>query len=129
MKVRSGYVSNSSSSSFVIFGTRIKNPQDVIKSGKRVFVFIDGGGTSGEAEDWGMFLDQECFDLLQKSKWFARNKNYTTFFECPDSFYDDENDKLVVSKPIKGVEIFGFERDYSSPNNVEQLKKFLEEVY
>ena len=129
MKIRSTYVSNSSSSSFVIFGDKITDPLASLKKGKRVFVFVPGGGTSGEAEDWGMFLDEECFNLLNDSSWFKERKKYSTFIECPEGFDEDpeEVDKVIITKEIKNQTIFAFNRDYSSPNTLEGLKEFLEE--
>ena len=47
MKIRMNYVSNSSSSSFIIIGKRINNPLKAIKEGKKVIVHIESGGTSG----------------------------------------------------------------------------------
>ena len=129
MKIRICFVSNSSSSSFVIFGKRITNPLASIKNGKRVFVHLDGGGTSGEAEDWGMWIDEECLNLLEKSNWFKRFSN-PDYFECSNGFEEDkkEYDRIIVSDDIKEQQIFAFNRDYSSPNNIKQLKKFLKDV-
>lgn len=129
MKIRNGYVSNSSSSSFVIFGHKITNPLKSLKEGKRVFLYVEGAGTSGECEDWGMFIDEECLKLLNKSKWFDYRKDYSIFFECKNNFEEDKKDydKVNVLEDIEGEEIFAFERDYSSPNTIKGLIQFLEE--
>ena len=128
MKIRSGFVSNSSSSSFVIFGKRIGSPEKAIKEGKKVFVHLNGGGTSGEAEDWGMWLNAESWEILRDSKWFKGRT--PVYFLCPEGVDEDMaySDRLVTTKDIENQELFAFDRDYSSPNNIDQLKKFLEQV-
>lgn len=128
MKIRMSYVSNSSSSSFVILGQRLQSPVEAIKQGRRVFVYLEGAGTSGEAEDWGMWLDVESWEMLRDSKWFKGRT--PVYFLCPEGFDEDtaRSDRLVTTKDIENQELFAFDRDYSSPNNVDQLKKFLELV-
>ena len=72
MKVRQCYVSNSSSSSFIVVGYRISNPLKAIKEGKCVMVYVEAGGNSGECEDWSMFLTKDTYDILQKSQWLKK---------------------------------------------------------
>ena len=120
------YVSNSSSSSFVIVGRRTNKPLQSLKEGKELYVCIEGRGTSGECEDWSMRLDQESYDILINDKWFKRNKDYVIFFEN-ESCFIDKDELLNIEKDMKDVEIFSFFRDYSSPNNIKELKNFLEE--
>lgn len=127
MKIRTNYVSNSSSSSFVIIGNRIDNPLPFILQGKEVYVWVEAGGTSGECEDWSMKLDKESYELLKTSDWFLRHQHYALFFEnigC-NMIYEDGEDKLNIIEDISNVEIFSFKRDYSSPNSLEELKQFL----
>ena len=132
MKVRKGFVSNSSSSSFVIIGKRISTPLKALQSGKKVLVYVSGGGTSGEAEDWAMYLDKDILDVLQGSKWFNRMDN-VEYWEVEDGVateYDSKSGEeiMVVENDVVDETFFGFRRDYSSPDNIEQLRKFLEEV-
>jgi hypothetical protein len=132
MKIRNGFVSNSSSSSFVIIGKRISTPLKALQSGKKVLVYVDGGGTSGEAEDWAMFLDKETYAILQGSKWFNR-MNDVEYWEVEDGVateYDSKSgeEMMVVENDVVDETFFGFRRDYSSPNNKKQLLQFLEDV-
>ena len=127
MKIRNGFVSNSSSSSFVIVGREIKNPVQALKENKRVFVYIPGAGTSGDVEDWGMYIDNESYQLLKNSKWFDSWLPEVIYFECSNDYQEDkdENEKINILNDITNQQIFAFERDYSSPNSIKQLKKFL----
>ena len=127
MKIRTGYVSNSSSSSFVVIGKKINNPEEALRQGKNVMVYVPAGGSSGEAEDWSMFLTEEALQMLYNSKWFKSMEH--TFIEVydKDEFeYDYREDIIKVKKPVKGT-LFAFLRDYSSPNSIEGLKDFLEQ--
>ena len=129
MKIRTGFVSNSSSSSFVIVGHKTKKPLEAIKEGKKIFVYIEGAGISGEAEDWGMFLDDDGYKMLTESRWFKRREDQAIFFEVSKAIEAGEDEGILkVKEDIEGEEIFAFYRDYSSPDSIEQLNKFLDEV-
>lgn len=127
MKIRMNYVSNSSSSSFIIIGIRINNPLKAIKEGKKVIVHIESGGTSGDAEDWSMELNEESYELLKNSKYFKNREDRAIYFEADvNACMDDNNEEILhVLNDIKGKEIFYFDRDYSSPDSKEGLLKFL----
>ena len=127
MKVRNGYVSNSSSSSFIVIGERIKDPWKALKSGKKVMAYVPGGGTSGEAEDWSMFVDEETLTILTDSDWFGSMPHeFWAVFDGTKTWFDEStcNDKFEVAKDMSG-EFLGFCRDYSSPDDKKQLIKFL----
>ena len=126
MKIRINYVSNSSSSSFIIVGHKINNPLKAIKEGKKVVIHIAHGGTSGDVEDWSMELDQESYKILVKSDFFKYREDRVTFFEADVNAYVENNEEILhVLNDIQDKEIFYFERDYSSPNSIEGLIKFL----
>ena len=127
MKVRQCYVSNSSSSSFIVVGYRISNPLKAIKEGKCVMVYVEAGGNSGECEDWSMFLTKDTYDILQKSQWLKkRNPVYIEVDMSAKCQYDNDvgDEKLIVSRNVLG-EVFAFNRDYSSPDNEKELVDFL----
>lgn len=131
MKIRNGYVSNSSSSSFVCIGKKITSPTKALKEGKKVLVYIEGVGTSGEAADWAMYIDNEILSILQASKWFSQMR-HVQYWEVHDGIrieYDRNTgeDIMIVDDDISGETVFSFRRDYSSPNNKKQLLEFLED--
>lgn len=127
MKIRNGYVSNSSSSSFIVVGYRISNPLKAIKEGKCVMVYVEAGGNSGECEDWSMFLTKDTYDILQKSQWIKKiNPIYIEVDMSAKCQFDNDmgDNKLIVSRNVLG-EVFAFNRDYSSPNSEKELVDFL----
>lgn len=131
MKIRNGYVSNSSSSSFCIVGKEIDNPLERIKNGKKVWIIVENGGNSGECEDWAMELNLETFEILKKSKWYKRHQEYSVFIEANDNAVVewDSNEGDNVLKVEKDIDecVFAFNRDYSSPDNKKELIDFLED--
>lgn len=126
MKIRMNYVSNSSSSSFVIIGQEITDINNFLKGEKDIYVCIENGGSSGDCADWIMKLTKESYEILIKSKWFNFHKDRARFFEN-ESCFIDKDELLNIEKDMKEVEIFSFNRDYSSPDNIKELKEFLEE--
>lgn len=129
MKIRLNYVSNSSSSSFVIVGKRIDNPKNRIKEDKNILVYIEGCGTSGDVGDWIIPCTEEIYTIIQHHNWF---KFYAKpiYFECPDSVnmqYDDDFKEHVlnVTEDASDMEILCCNKDYSCPNNIDDLKMFL----
>lgn len=131
MKIRNGYVSNSSSSSFCIVGKEIDNPLERIKNGKKVWIIVENGGNSGECEDWAMELNLETFEILKKSKWYKSHQEYSVFIEANDNavveWDSNEGDNVLrVEKDINEC-VFAFNRDYSSPDNKKELIDFLED--
>lgn len=134
MKIRSGYVSNSSSSSFCVVGRQINNPDTQIELGRKVMVIVEAGGTSGENEDWSMILNKEAYNILNKSEWFNNNKYYSCvkFILCNKDArmeYDDNlhEDVLICTDDVEDS-VYVFNRDYSSPDNNEELINFLKDV-
>lgn len=131
MKIRNGYVSNSSSSSFCIVGKEIDNPLERIKNGKKVWIIVENGGNSGECEDWAMELNLETFEILKKSKWYKSHQEYSVFIEANDNavveWDSNEGDNVLQVKKDIDECVFAFNRDYSSPDNKKELIDFLED--
>lgn len=135
MKIRSGYVSNSSSSSFCVVGREVDDPLTQLKLGRQVVVIVEGGGTSGEAEDWSMFLDEECYDTLKDDEWFKEHEEYgdVKFIICnkdAHTEYDDElHEPVLICTDDVEDRVYIFNRDYSSPDNKEELINFLKDMH
>ena len=131
MKYRSSFVSNSSSSSFVVTGHISQNPLKDIKEGKTVMLHVIHAGTSGEVEDWSYILDEESYNIITKSKWYEYRKHISTFFVVSDKTHMQYHEDICegvfhVDEDVMNETLFAFNRDYSSPDNIDQLKRFLE---
>ena len=66
MKSRFGYVSNSSSSSFLVYGLPTVDFDDVkqwLDEGRKVYCIDEGAGTSGDCAD---FVGIECLDEVRE---------------------------------------------------------------
>lgn len=137
MKIRLSYISNSSSSSFIIIGRLIESEIELEKlfnENKKVLVLIENGGTSGDCEDWVAELTQKQFNKLEKTEWFQIRKDRGDVYLFDTSikgtfrfnevvgkyeFYDENFNQLVCRE---------IDKDYSSPNTNKEFNEFLEEI-
>ena len=112
MKLRGSYVSNSSSSSYIIYGDIIESFDEIRKSlarGETVIGVQKDGGYSGDCADFVFNFTPERLKKLDKcfigdnclairKKWISKDKYGC--FQIPKS---------------EGGRLFSFRRDYSSP--------------
>ena len=131
MKIRSNFVSNSSSSSFIIYGKKIDfydiNQEDLLDATKnKIICVLDGQGTSGEVEDFVFTVTPERIATLQKNKIPFENGE---FFEVMKEWGSDE-EVINITEPLTGGRLYTIKKDYSSPNNDSAKNKdFLEWVH
>lgn len=102
MKYREGYVSNSSSSSFMIRGKEIKDKtalKNVIEDGRTVWFVGEGEGTSGDVADFIMKLTRENVDMMG---------------DAVEELWEGK-DRHVIMEMKNGGNVYEFDMDQNSP--------------
>lgn len=117
MKKRDGYVSNSSSSSFIVYGTvcDFDDIARILDQGMEVICVDFGAGTSGDCADFVFSMTKERLALLERHKDTIRRKGIGIFckwFSVSEEMYDE---KMSIPDLIGG-KFFDFSMDYNSPS-------------
>ncbi len=121
MRYRLNYISNSSSSSFVVYGRAVdsfKQACRLVDEGRTIYCVHFGAGWSGDSEDFVFKLTKERYELLLKSHDFM----YETIHDIQiidTDFVIVGDDKREADKPIhvpelKGGMVYAFDRDDKS---------------
>ena len=117
MKIRTGYVSNSSSSSFVVYGTVVTTFAELkrlLEKGESVVCVDTGGGTSGEAQDFVFNATPERIQEIEKK--YRGQKNLPFYAIQKDYIVLEDDEEIDMSLPeSRGHRLFRFKKDYSSP--------------
>ena len=116
MKTRSSYVSNSSSSSFIIYGTPAVTFDEVkqwLADGEEVFAVAENEGSSGDCADVVVKMTENRLDAIMEM--YGGRKKLPFHFIKNGYVFKSEDD---VSFPdSNGGCLFFFDRDYSSPDD------------
>ena len=117
MKKRGGYVSNSSSSSFIVYGTvcDFDDIARILDKGMEVICVDFGAGTSGDCADFVFSMTKERLALLERHKDTIRRKEVgiiCKWFSVSEEMYDE---KMSIPDLIGG-KFFDFSMDYNSPS-------------
>lgn len=117
MKKRGGYVSNSSSSSFIVYGTvcDFDDIARILDKGMEVICVDFGAGTSGDCADFVFSMTKERLALLERHKDTIRRKGIgiiCKWFGVSEEMYDE---KMSIPDLIGG-KFFDFSMDYNSPS-------------
>ncbi len=128
MKIRVGFVSNSSSSSCFFYGRSLawKEVEALVKEGLRVVGVNEGGGRSGDVEDFIFDLSLDCLQFLKKAKNLHERFR---FFLVDKELTEDDEESFSLQEDLTGGELFYFRRDYSSPHGKERSLEGLKDWY
>ena len=123
MKIRNVFVSNSSSSSFVLIGKEVTQHtfiQESLAKGKRVFARrIEESGACGEytfdiktKEEANLFLT-ETFNEKDDYKYYV-----------VDELINIDNEDFITIKEDVNLNLYYVVSDYSSVNTLERMKRY-----
>ena len=126
MKMRNGFVSNSSSSSFIVVGRRLRSLEDVHK------VLEKGGAIRAETNSWGSdglyylkyanhkdLFNNYFEELLSYADWDF----WEVFYEQESPLYMKEILGKISKDDLEDIEIFNIEADYHEPYDIEEFVK------
>ena len=115
MKTRLNFVSNSSSSSSIVYGS-VVNYDDIgelIKDeNNNIMCILDSQGTSGDVADFVFRVTPERLKILNDN---GIKIDDGQFINVIKEWYND-GEVVAIDEPLAGGRIFEVEKDYSSPN-------------
>ena len=113
MKTRIGYVSNSSSTSFLVYAIPLDYQTALAMMGERnIQCVLKNAGTSGDSEDFVFRMSKNRMKLLKKNHIDLSEDGI--FLEVIKEFETDDN-MVNIDFPLEGGALFDIMKDDSSP--------------
>ncbi len=117
MKIRANYVSNSSSSSFLVYGNQcgFDDIERLLGEGKEIWCVDYGAGTSGDCADFVFKMTKERFDFLKQ---YRETLEYKQMDIVCEKFIVGESrfEEKIEIPSLRGGRFFNYDRDYNSPH-------------
>ena len=122
MKIRSGFVSNSSSSSFLIIGNEIGDifdePNKDLNFKKDYYIYL-GKDLWEDGIDL-IDLNQEIYDWLYDHKWNIKDLGNGTIIKVIKL---EENDKMNIPNDIKDANVWAIKVSHHSSESINDVKE------
>lgn len=123
MKTRFGYVSNSSSSSFVVYGNKLNTREELeaaLAAGRNVVMAVECGGSSGDNGDFIARITPERYALMKRKlqRYVEKNKDGNEhcidFIDCSFRKYLEEDEFDEKALGLSGGSPFWYAKDENS---------------
>lgn len=128
MKIRNGYVSNSSSSSFLVYGKYLDyhEAMEEFESGnRRIRCILRNRGTSGDCADYVFLLSKKRLKLLDEHQIDITD---AMFVDVEKWLWFNDDGVVDIDEPLSGGSLISIQQDDSSPydNMKDGDSKFVE---
>ena len=118
MKTRAGYVSNSSSSSFIVYGRELDYHEAVelmADKDNNVVCILNKKGTSGEGEDFVFRMTSHRMDILEGNGIDIKKMKGRYLLAMKE--WRNNGRVLDITCPLTGGRVFEIRKDNSSPSS------------
>ena len=116
MRIRNGYVSNSSSSSFIVYGRELDYHEAVelmADKDNNVVCILDKKGTSGEGEDFVFRMTSHRMGILEGNGIDIEKMKGRYLLALKE--WCNNGRVLDIAEPLTGGRVFEIRKDNSSP--------------
>lgn len=126
MKIRNGFVSNSSSSSFIVFADKIERPSDLTAEDLKNNNIRIIGKDLCEGTDFFEIKNKQMLEYAQKNEYLRRCE----WLKVIDMVCEEDNDGFgTVPAEAAGKLATSIEVDYHVSDDLEQMKMRYDDLY